>query len=64
MYQNPSTHRWTLIGTVQGAGYNCRKDSMGMFEGSTNGVWNKVTAHMKWIRKTMEGLGETVCQQG
>ena len=30
-------------------------------EGSTNGVWNKVSEHVAWIRKTAEDLGEIFC---
>ena len=31
-------------------------------EGVDNGVWNKVSAHMEWIKHTMEGLGEKICK--
>ena len=62
MYYNNTTSRYVLIGTVYGAGYDCRTDKVSKFEGSENGVWNKVSAHMEWIKDTMEELGETVCK--
>ena len=61
MYLNISTYQWTVIGTLQGNGYNCRTDRLHHFEGSTNGVWNKVTQHIEWIVNTMESIGELVC---
>jgi len=64
MYYNNATSRYVLIGTVQGGGYDCRYDTVATFEGSDNGVWNKVSAHMEWIRDTMEGLGEKICKAG
>jgi hypothetical protein len=30
------------VGTIQGSGYDCRTDTFGVFEGSMNGLWNKV----------------------
>ena len=62
MYYNETTSRYVLIGTVQGHVYDCRMDRVAKFEGSDNGVWNKVSAHMEWIKDTMEGLGETICK--
>jgi len=62
MYYDEPSGRYVLIGTVQGGGYDCRQDSVGWFEGSDNGVWNKVSAHMQWIQGTMERLGERVCK--
>ena len=64
MYYNQTTSRYVLIGTVYGAGHDCRTDKVKYFEGSDNGVWNKVSAHMEWIKDTMEGLGETICRAG
>ena len=62
MYRNESSGRYVLIGTVQGGGYDCRTDKVNIFEGSENGLWNKVSAHMEWIQETMERLGENVCR--
>ena len=54
-----------ILGTVQGSGYDCRKEKgdgdINRVEGSTNGVWNKVSEHVAWIRKTAENLGEIFC---
>jgi len=64
MYYNKTTFRYVLIGTVHGGGYDCRYDTVSNFEGSDNGLWNKVSAHMEWIKDTMEELGETICKAG
>ena len=61
MYFNRSSHRWTIIGTLEGGGYNCATDRVEERAGRKLGFWNKVSAHMPWIQKTMEDLGETVC---
>ena len=61
MFFNKTTKSFVLIGTVQGGGYNCGHDTVGTFEESTNGVWNKVSAHMDWIKRTLDELGEKVC---
>ena len=62
MHFNKTSSRYVLIGTVQGSGYDCNTNTVHKFEGSTNGVWNKVSAHMKWIQGTMEELGEETCR--
>merc|ERR1711942_77561 len=62
MYYNKTTSRYVLIGTVIGNGYDCTRDFVSTYEESTNGLWNKVSAHMKWIQETMEGLGEKICK--
>ena len=61
MYFNRTRRSFVLIGTVNGGGYDCRTDQVSTFEGSRNGVWNKVSAHMDWIKITMNELGETIC---
>ena len=58
MYYNKTTSRYVLIGTVKGGGYDCKTDEVK----SSEGLWNKVSAHMDWIRETMEGLGEKICK--
>ena len=62
MYNNRTTNKWTLIGTVSGDGYDCRTDRVSTVEGSNNGLWNKVASHMKWVEKTMANLGEPLCR--
>ena len=64
--RNPKvTCHKNILGTVQGSGYDCRKEKgdgdINRVEGSTNGVWNKVSEHVAWIRKTAEDLGEIFC---
>ena len=63
MYYEKKSNQYVLIGTVKGHGYDCRDDNVTKFEGSTNGVWNKVSAHMEWIQDTMDKLGEKGCWQ-
>ena len=61
MYYNNASSTFTIIGTVNGNGYDCRTDEVYWFEGSNNGLWNKVSAHMDWIQKTMEKWEQQVC---
>ena len=62
MYYNNASRAFTIIGTVNGNGYDCRENQVYEFEGSRNGLWNKVSFHMRWIQKTMERYGERVCK--
>ena len=62
MYLNRTTQKFVLIGTVFGGGYDCKKDVVNAWEGSRNGLWNKVSAHMNWIKRTMHELGEEICK--
>ena len=62
MYLNPATNSYELIGTVQGSGYNCKTDQYIKIEGSSNGLWNKVSNWVNWIREVMEDMGEPVCK--
>ena len=59
MFFDPSKiSNYTIIGTVMGEGYDCINDVKTESEGSTNGLWNKVSAWVDWIRKEMEEMGE------
>jgi len=62
MIQSKKTKRWTLIGTVMGQGYDCTHNVVDTLEGSNNGVWNKVSSHSKWLKKTMKKLKEPICR--
>ena len=62
MRQNEFSGRWTLVGTVFGQGYDCKKDKDNTFEDSKDGLWNKVSQHMEWIEKEMGLLGQIVCR--
>ena len=48
-------------GTVNGGGYDCKKDKSNSFEGSYNGIWNKVSHHVEWIKTTALELGDSFC---
>ena len=48
-------------GTVTGFGYDCRNDNVKNVEDSDNGLWNKVSHHINWIRQTAEEMGEELC---
>jgi len=66
MFYDKPTSRYVLIGTLYGGGYNCESNTVNKFnvsdfETSTNGIWNKVSAHMEWITKTMDKVGEKGC---
>jgi len=62
MYLSPISNRYILIGTVQGSGYNCKTDRYITVEGSSNGLWNKVSNWVDWIRGVMEDMDEPVCK--
>ena len=51
----------SILGTVQGHGYNCKTDKVGLFKGSNNGIWNKISYWTPWILDLMEELDETYC---
>lgn len=48
VHQDPTSKRWTIIGTLYGGGYNCRSDTL-----NGKGSWNKVTDHLDWINKVL-----------
>jgi len=58
-YEDPNQHgnngraKWYIIGTLHGGGYDCRDGS----GGDSDGLWNKVSAHIKWIKETIKGQG-------
>merc|ERR1719187_2917408 len=55
MHQDPTTNRWTIIGTVYGGGYDCRTGN----GANSKGYWNKVTAHLDWIKDILAQDSET-----
>ena len=61
MYFDRHTSTYTLIGTVNGGGYDCRTDEVTEIEGEDNGMWNKVSAHVDWIKERMEEMNEKDC---
>ena len=62
MYLNRSSSRYVLIGTVNGFGYDCGTHRVHMFEDQTDGIWNKVSAHMDWIEDNMKQFGQQICK--
>ena len=62
MFYNKTTSRYVLIGIAFANSYACTSDNVPPNKGEDNGVWNKVSAHMEWIKHTMEGLGEKICK--
>jgi len=56
MYQNITTGKYILIGTVQGGGFNCQTGNVNLFEESDNGIWNKVSYHVDWIHRMLRML--------
>ena len=44
-----SEARFTVIGTVLGDGWNCGSNNYRVTEGTRDGIWNRVAAHMDWI---------------
>jgi len=62
MYWNRRAQHYVLIGTVHGKGYDCTSGKVRKLEGSTNGVWNKVSNWVNYIRWLMRSMGETACQ--
>ena len=62
MYYNHTTSSYVLIGTVQGTGYDCQTDTVNLYDGSDNGMWNKVSHWTDWIKEQMQEMGETACK--
>lgn len=61
MHFDTARNAWVLIGTVQGNGYDCRTGTTSLYEGSDNGLWNKVSTHVNWIKSTLRKLQEPYC---
>ena len=62
MYFNKWTSSYTIIGTLVGGGYNCKRDTVKEIEGSLNGIWIKVTNFVQWLKEQMKTMEEEVCQ--
>merc|ERR1719394_51498 len=54
MYKDPASNRWVIVGTVFGAGFNCRWEYIYPFEGFKEGIWNMVSYHADWIKKAIQ----------
>merc|ERR1719402_415321 len=54
VHLNPETKRWTIIGTSSRQQRNCYDGSTVASPASDSvSIWNKVTAHLDWIKKTL-----------
>ena len=51
MHYNHTTSANVRIGTVQGTGYDCQTDTANLYEDSDNGMWNKVSHWVDWIKE-------------
>merc|ERR1711874_339104 len=49
VHRDTATRRWTVIGTVARGHYDC---TTGLGENGLS-IWNKVTAHLDWIKKVI-----------
>ena len=56
MYQNMTTKKWTLIGTLHGGGYDCRSGKI-----FGNGTWNRIIPNLAWIKEQLEDLKQQAC---
>ena len=62
MYQDPRSKSYVLIGTLYGAGYDCKDGRVS--SRSRNGQWNKVSIRVNYIKRVMRDMGETLCENG
>ena len=49
------------LGTVYGGGFECGTGKVNKFEGSTDGIWNKVPKIFNLICGIFGNLGDLVC---
>ena len=61
MYLDPTSQKYVLIGTLLGYGYRCGEDKVDIFEGSNDGIWNKVSNWVPFIKREMRKQGEKPC---
>ena len=64
MYFNKASGSYEIIGTLAGGGYSCVRNKVHFFEGSQNGIWNKVSSWIGWIKEEMNRYQEEQCQIG
>ena len=43
---------------MYGGGYGCGNDIVSLLENSSNGLWNKVSYHVPWIKEIATSMGE------
>jgi len=57
VHQNPATKRWTIVGTTHAQYTNAKEEVCANDAGRA--IWNKVTAHLAWINKVVDGTPNT-----
>ena len=50
-----------VSGTLFGAGYNCKDNTVSVTEGFHDGIWNNVSKHVPWIENIAAEMGEKLC---
>ena len=63
MYLDPRSKSYVVIGTLYGGGYDCGNERVYSHEGSKNGLWNKVSIRVDYIKEVMKDMGETLCEK-
>jgi len=58
MYFNKARGSYEIIGTLAGGGYSCVRNKVHFFEGSQNGIWNKISNWIGWIKVEMNRYQE------
>ena len=61
MYKDEKKGGYVIIGTAFGQGYDCKKDKVLLLEKSDNGLWNRVSQWIYWIKSLMEDYEENQC---
>ena len=62
MYFNKARGSYEIIGTLAGGGYSCLRNKVYDFEGSQNGLWNKISSWIGWIKVEMNRYQEEQCK--
>ena len=61
MYYDPKKQAYTIIGTVMGFGYDCKRDKIDKFERRKQEMWNKVSYWVGWIKEKLAEYDEPIC---
>ena len=62
MYFNKARGSYEIIGTLAGGGYSCVRNKVHFFEGSQNGIWNKISSSIGWIKAEINRYQEEQCK--
>ena len=61
MYYDLQKRVYVIIGTVFGLGYDCKTNTVKKFEGKSDGIWNKVSHWVGWIKEKLAEYDEPTC---